>query len=206
MPIKRLSQSGLLTFEKYSSMLAGNAAYEPPSNTYELIETSILTSAQGTISFSNLNSTYGSTYQHLQLRVTARSNRAGTNEDHIYIRFNGDAGANYRHHYLTGTGSSLVAGDPTSTFPNGAFTFFGVTATNSTAGSFGGSIIDILDPFKTTKNTTVRFLQGSSGINRMALGSAVWLNTAAVSSLELVCVNSTFVIGSRFSLYGIRST
>lgn len=205
MPNKSLSRSSLLSFEKYSSLLVGNAAYEPPSDDYEWLETTVLGSSQATISFSNLNTNYGSTYQHLQLRITARSNRSGTNEDHMYIRFNGDSASNYRHHYLTGTGSTVASGDPTSSFPNGAFSFFGVTAATSAANSFGASVIDILDPFETTKNKTVRFFQGSLDINRIALGSAAWFNTAATTSLDIVCVNSTFVAGSRFSLYGLRS-
>jgi len=207
MPIKRLSQSSLLTFEKYSSMLAGNSAYIPVATGYEWLETQILPSAQSTVTFSNLNTNYGSTYQHLQIRAMIRSSRSDTDSIY-YIRFNGDStSGNYRAHFLRGTGSAVQSETQTTSYPNGIIVYGGLPAATATAGAFGADIIDILDPFKTTKNTTTRALVGqAAGINRIALESGLWINTAAVTSISLVDVFGSFVQNSRFSLYGMRSS
>lgn len=173
------------------------------AGSFDLLETQVLTGSAASVTFSSL-STYASTYKHLQIRMTARSDRAGTNESHFYLRFNADSGANYRHHYLTGTGSTVASGDPTSSFPNGVFSFFGVTAATSATNNFGASVLDILDPFETTKNKTVRILNGSTDLNRIALGSGAWFNTSATSSLAIHSVYGNFITGSRFSLYGIK--
>ncbi len=207
MPIKRLSQSSLLTFEKYSSMLVGNSAYIPVATGYEWLETQILPSAQSTVTFSNLNTNYGSTYQHLQIRAMIRSSRSDTDSIY-YIRFNGDStSGNYRAHFLRGTGSTVTSETVTASYPNGIIVFGGLPAATATAGAFGADIIDILDPFKTTKNTTTRALVGQSGsFSRVALESGLWINTAAVTSISLVDVFGNFVQNSRFSLYGMRSS
>jgi hypothetical protein len=206
MPIKRLSQSSLLTFEKYSSMLAGNDAYIPVSDDYEWLETQVLPSTQTTVTFSNLDTNYGSTYQHLQIRASIRSSRSATDSIY-YIRFNGisTSGA-YRAHFLRGTGSAISSESVTASYPNGIIVFGGLPATTNTSGLFGGGIIDILDPFETTKNTTTRALVGQSGsFSRVALESGFWINTAAVTSISLVDVFGGFIQDSRFSLYGLRS-
>jgi len=46
----------------------------------------------------------------------------------------------------------------------------------------------------------------AAGINRIALESGLWINTAAVTSISLVDVFGSFVQNSRFSLYGMRSS
>jgi hypothetical protein len=95
----------------------------------------------------------------------------------------------------------------TASYPNGIIVFCGLPAATATAGAFGADIIDILDPFKTTKNTTTRALVGQSGsFSRVALESGLWINTAAVTSISLVDVFGNFVQNSRFSLYGMRSS
>lgn len=197
MPIKRLSQSGLLTFEKYSSMLAGNSAYIPILPAYEQLESTVLTGSQSTITFSNLNSTYGSSYKHLQIRATGRSSRGGFNSDPLIIQFNSDTtSGNYKYHQLAGTNSN------TSSTTNPYFTFAGTSL-------FGVAVIDILDPFSTNKNTTVRNFSGhNDGSDRtIELSSMGWFNTAAVNTIDIKSfTGNSWLAGSRFSLYGIRSS
>jgi hypothetical protein len=181
-----------------SSVAAGNA--------YELLETTILTGNSSSVTFSNLNTNYGSTYQHLQIRATMRSTRGDTDSIY-YIRFNGDSGENYRAHFLRGTGSAVTTESVTASYPKGIIIYGGLPAATNTANLFGGDVIEILDPFKTTKNTAIRALVGQSGsFNRVALESGFWINTAAVTSISLVDVFGSFVQNSRFSLYGMRSS
>jgi hypothetical protein len=176
------------------------------TSAYDLLETITVNSAsQATITFSNLNSTYGSTYQHLQIRAMLRSTRSATDSIY-YLQFNGDTAQNYRAHFLRGTGSIVGSESTTSSYPNGIIVYGGLPASTATAGAFGANIIDILDPFKTTKNTTTRALVGqAAGINRIALESGVWFNTAALTSITLDDVFGDFAQNSRVSLYGLRS-
>jgi len=165
--------------------------------TYELIQTQILTSTQSSIVF-NVSS-FASTYKHLQLRNVLRSSIGGP-ADFTRIRFNDDA-TGYSRHGLQGTGSSVVSFGLTDQI--GTEDYPGSTAG---ANQFGATVIDILDCYSTTKNTTVRMLGGVAGtINFIQLTSGLWIDTSAVSTITLASGNGAgYVAGSRFSIYGIR--
>jgi hypothetical protein len=169
---------------------------------YELISTTILGSAQSSVVFDV--SSYTSTYKHLQIRVVTRTDR-GANEDILGIRFNGDTGSNYITHLLYGTGSTVASG---SSFSGGPHTYIysGFTAAgNNTANAFSGHVVDLLDPYSTSKNTTMRQFFGQPAGNLVGLFSGLWRNTAAVSSITLFpAIGSNFNSTSRFSLYGIK--
>ena len=185
-------------------VLAVAGAGAPVANAYELLETEILAGTAASVTFSNLNSTYGSTYQHLQLRIVGRSSgQSGTGYAASYIRINNDSTtANYKNHLLYGDGSST--GSSTWTITSDGFRYADISGSSSTADAFTPVIVDILDPFETTKNTTFRSFNGNTNAPIVMLSSAAWFDTAAVDEIRLVTV-SNFVAGSRFSLYGLRS-
>jgi hypothetical protein len=168
---------------------------------YELIETSILGSAQAEVVFSSL-ATYASTYKHLQLRITNRQTSTGTIVS-IGMRFNADTGSNYAFHRLYGRDSSVLS-DAFSTQTSGFIS--GFPAGSETANIFGGGVVDILDAFSTTKFKTTRNLAGvaSSSSREVHLMSNLWRSTSSISSITLYAQNTSLVAGSRFSLYGIR--
>ena len=184
----------------------GNIQFASAVNSsFVLLETVTLTSAQASVEFANLNTKYGSSYQHLQLRVVARSSRADTGDD-IILRFNNDSTAgNYRYHALYGTGS--VAGSENAQTATGA-RFMQATGANFTASAFNAGVCDILDPFETTKNKTIRTLSGVPGsYDRVWLASNLWANTSAVTSITLVSgFSGNFVTGSRFAIYGLKGS
>jgi hypothetical protein len=170
---------------------------------YELISSTILGSSTSSVSFSSLG-TYSSTYKHLQIRWTARSDRSGQDNDVLGITFNGDSGSNYAFHRLGGDGSSVFSEAGTSqTLPVFGYT---VAAGTTTSNSFGAGVIDILDPYSTTKNKTVRVLSGLvGGRSWVFLASGLWMNTASATSITLdQLYGPNFIAGSRFSLYGIK--
>lgn len=169
------------------------------SGAYELLETTILSADQATVSFSNLNSTYGSTYQHLQLRMVVRTTRALSN-DQLIITFNSDAGTNYTYHELYATNSAIVS------FAAGASQNeirIRSIETVQNARGFNGVVMDILDPFETSKYTTARWLAGAAGINNIAHSSGLWMNTAALTTITIDAIGD-LADDSRFSLYGLR--
>jgi hypothetical protein len=165
---------------------------------YELIETNILGSAQSSITFSSL-ATYASTYKHLQIRIAARATVANPTAG-IISRLNADSGSNYNGHFLLGNGSSVSSGTTGTT--TSALTGV-ISAASATANAFGAVIIDLLDPYSTTKNKTFRTLGGSASA-RIDLHSALWINTSSITSWQLLPDGGNFATGSRFSLYGIR--
>ena len=146
------------------------------------------------------------TYKHLQLRCLAKATTTVNATSNAFVRFNGDNGSNYTYHYLRGDGSSVssIAGtSQTSNLINDAT----VGSNASFANMFGVYIIDVLDYANTSKNKTIRILSGADlnnlGSVQMGLGSGLWIDTTAISSIQLTC-SSNFAQYSRFSLYGIK--
>jgi hypothetical protein len=165
---------------------------------FELIESALLTSSQSSITFSNLG-TYSSTYKHLQIRVAAREDQNGL--ENVWIRFNGDTGANYRGHQLVGNGSTVTSGAQSA---GDTFGFAGIVATSAnSSGIFGSFVMDILDPYGSGKNKTTRSFSGIVP-GYVLIRSALWMSTASTTSITLLPQSTNFVSGSRFSLYGIK--
>jgi hypothetical protein len=174
---------------------AGGAA-----GSFDLLESQVLGSATASVTFSSL-STYAATYQHLQIRATMRD--AGSNAS-FGFRFNADSGTNYARHELKGNGSSVSSSAGTS--EDGGFLGNGATS-STTANSFTGAVIDILDAFETTKFKTVRTLQGTTGSpTDIYLVSSLWRSTAAATSFQIYSrFGTNLAANCRFSLYGIKA-
>jgi hypothetical protein len=187
-----------MTLSALGIFSAAGAGGVVATGTYELIESTILGSSQSSITFSNLG-TYSSTYKHLQIRVTAREDESGL--ENVWIRFNGDTGANYRGHQLTSNGSSTTSGAQSA---GDTFGFAGIVATSAnSANIFGAFVMDILDPYGSGKNKTTRAFGGVSP-GWVLIRSALWMSTASTTSVTLLPQSTNFVAGSRFSIYGIR--
>jgi hypothetical protein len=185
------------------------AAAPAAAGSYDLLETEILTGTQASVTFSSLNSTYGADYQHLQIRYVARTDKTGDPDNYLHAQFNNVTSSSYASHQLQGNGSSVtssaLASQTYMRLANGS-----LIGAGASAGAFSASVIDILDPFETTKNTTARALTGISGgvtysyvIN---LSSGVFLSTAAITEIDLFPLSGNFVADSRFSLYGLKAS
>jgi hypothetical protein len=168
---------------------------------FELIETVNLTSTQTDLTFSNLG-TYNTTYKHLQIRGTVRSNR-GDDNSNLGLRFNADTGSNYTYHTLQTLSGSFDFARGT----NQTSITFGYTVAGNTTNSnhFGAYVIDLLDVYNTNKFKTTRAFSGQpSGRNFISLASGVWRSTSSVTSITLLDLNGSMVSGTRWSLYGIK--
>lgn len=180
------------------STQVGNTMIFPGS--YESIATTTVgAGGASSITFSSIPSTF----QHLQIRLFARSTTANT-QSVAYMQLNGDTAANYSYHELTGQGSTVGSAAGTSvTGPRIAI----YPAASSTASMFGVGVIDILDYKDTNKYTTYRSLNGNdqNGSGYVILFSGNWRNTAAVSSI-VIGDNSggNFVQYTHAALYGVK--
>jgi len=182
------------------------AGVRAAAGSYDLLESQVLTTSQASVTFSNLNN-YASTYQHLQIRYVAKSDRSsGDGNDAMIVTLNGDSGANYNSHILIGDGA---VNSGFESYQNAMeYTYIAGTGGNIT-GVFGSGVMDFLDAFETTKFKTRRTLFNNSlggSYKAVGLSSAMWRNTAAITSITFdQRYGSNFVQGSRFSLYGIKA-
>jgi hypothetical protein len=175
--------------------------------TFELIETTVLGTAASSVTFSGL-ATYAATYEHLQVRWVAKSTRAGNQTD-MFWQANGDTTqANYRAHLLIGNGSTVASQD----FGSASIYFGGIMnglPASAYTNEFAVGVTDILDPYSTNKNKTVRTFRGvsatvNSAAGDLGLASGVYLSTSSLTSFTFKDRLANFSIGSRFSLYGIK--
>ena len=197
MGVVKLSTAGIVNYEKYSNLRAGIPL---PSGTFELLETQVLDSSAASVTFSSL-STYAADYQHLQIRGVARITTTPATLGVGMIRLNGDTGSNYSRHFLFGSGSSVFSNASASV---SAMETFNASTSSNPAGEFAPFVVDILDPFETTKYPTLRTLMGAA--SRIGLQSGSWRNTAAINEILIYEIfGSSYAIGSRFSLYGIKA-
>ena len=168
-------------------------------NSYESIATTTVgAGGSSSISFTSIPSTY----QHLQVRVIARGTAAYTYSN-LFFQFNTDTGSNYAYHYLYGTGSAAGgAGGTTQTSILGTR----ITDGSATANVFGTSVFDVFDYSNTNKYKTLRHLGGvdNNGGGEIDLISGLWMNTAAVSSIQIVSGNGNLAQYSSFALYGLK--
>lgn len=181
------------------------AASSAAGGSYELLETVSLGSSQASIVFSNLASSYASTYQHLQLRATIRSARS-SNTAFSILRMNSDTAGNYSNHYLRGNGSTVTS----AADPNSSYIHFGDnSAANATSGIYSAVVCDILDPFETSKFKTTRTLSGvlEGGTNFVQLWSGNWRNTNQLTTLTITdFFGANLGAGTRVSLYGLKAS
>ena len=201
MAITKLSSgSSFKNLTKYDSFLAGNPKFVPTS--YESIATiNVGGGGAADVTFSSIPSTY----THLQIRGIAQETRATYGISDGNMQFNGDTASNYSRHNIQGTGSAVVAnGDANVSFVTLADGMWGT----STGGSFGVSIVDILDYANTNKTKVVRTLSGDdlNGSGYLALSSNLLNSTSAITSISFHPTDDIGTIPqySSFALSGIK--
>ena len=150
--------------------------------TYELIETTTLTSSASSVTFSSITQDYRDL-------VLVADNSQNTNIV-IEAQFNNDTGTNYYGVEMLGTGSSASSGTRTG----GEFDF-------RILGGF--HIVQIMDYSATDKDkTSLQRYNSDSTVGAQALR---WDNTAAITEIDLNAAGGSFAVGTTFSLYGIAS-
>lgn len=200
MSIRRAQKSSIaVAGKKGSSVVAG---YGPGIDEMDLIQrVTVGAGGSGAVTFSSIPQIY----QHLHVRITARSAEAGTSFTNLGVRVNGDSTANYTRHLLYGNGTSAIgAGSGGETSSN----YFYIAGNAATTSVFGVAIFDVLDYAVSTKVRVIRGFSGwdSNGSGFIALGSgALMSSTAAVTSLTFLPAGSTYQQYSVLSLYGVKA-
>jgi hypothetical protein len=194
MAISRVTLSSITQgFPKSRSFLDGNSAYLPPS--FESIATVTGTGSSATLTLSSIPSTY----KHLQLRFVGALSTSSTGR----ISFNSDTTyTNYRTHYLENYSSAVGAGTyQSATYPGVAL------GVNTGFVSPFSMVIDLLDYANTSKNKTLRSINGvdvNGPGGAITLTSGLWLSTSAINSITLTATSGFWSTASIIALYGIK--
>jgi hypothetical protein len=172
----------------------------PVTSSYESIATVTLGSANSTISFTSIPSTY----KHLQLRYIGGT----TDSSQVKMVFNSDTAANYSQHRVYGTGSGTGAtGWATGTYNYAALAT--VSGFSNVSNIFTAGVTDILDYTSASKNKTVRNLIGldvNGAGGSVEFSSNAWYNSgSAISSITFTTASgSNFTTNTQIALYGIK--
>ena len=199
MAIKSFTRSTIENNIFYRSMLAGNTAFSPSSE--DILAEEVLTSSQASVIFSSLGDYATAGYQHLQLRMVVRTDRANTG-DILGMTFNSDTtDANYAYHGLSGSGSSVSSwGEALRPY---AATY--INAGSEPANAFSGVVTDLLDPFDTSKYLTARSFFSGAYDRQVVLSSLLWENTNSLTTITIApIIGANWVSGSRFTLIGLK--
>jgi hypothetical protein len=192
MAVYKFSTNSLKTPLKYSSWLAGNPVFVPPTD-YQSIATTTAGTSTTTLSFTSIPSTFS----HLQIRISG-GNGSGQN---VRMQFNSDTGLNYMTHRLSANNGTSVSSGVTGP----SWDFINL-AGNAGLNQNSPSIVDILDYTSTSKNKTVRALTGwdNNGSGYIDYNSGLWFATpAAITRIDLT-QTSNWANGSTAALYGIK--
>jgi hypothetical protein len=168
---------------------------------YDSLATVTLSASTASITFAGIPAGY----KHLQIRGIARNTAAGTASDYILLKMNSDTGSNYAFHWLYGTGSAAGATASTSrtTLPIGT-----CWETSALANSFSTVVCDILDYQSTSKYKVTRSLGGGDtnggSYQEVNMMSGLWMNTGAITQLDISSSNGNLAQYSQFALYGIK--
>ena len=147
------------------------------------------------------------TYEHLQVRLSLHSERAGS--DQLYFRPNSDSASVYSFGFIEGVSTTETA--------NHAFTGYAfanlreMPYVDSDRAAYGTYIIDILDYRNTNKNTSITYIQGMNAVvgtdpNRVVFGEALWDSTAEITTLHFYTIGTGFSRGSSITVYGLNSS
>jgi hypothetical protein len=177
----------------YSS---ASSSITPDFKAFELITTSILSSAAASVVFSSIPQTY----KHLQIRMVTRGNNS-SGVFALYGSFNGNQ--TYAWHRIKTDGSSNTADGASS---QSVMVIGNQPNANDTSNAFSGTIVDIPEYTSSSKNKIVKYISWFVGSNYgfVHAGSAAQFDTTAINSITISQQGNQFIAGSRFSLYGIK--
>lgn len=168
------------------------------ANTYKLISSNILSSTTGSITFLSIPNTY----TDLIIKLSTRLNGTGAGTANI-ISFNGSSAS---------FSGRILFGDATSA-RSVASTVGGIGATDGTTESANTfNICEVYIPNYTLSANKTFGSNWASENNTTNTGAyvgitaALWSNTAAITSITITPEAGSFVSGSSFYLYGIKSS
>lgn len=169
-----------------------------------LIARQELSSAQATIDFQNIPSTY----KHLRVHYSLRSTRTPQASDIVTLKVNNDAASGSYESMLYYWYYSNTWGNTNASVSTLAWMTY-ATAAGALANSFGSGFIEIPEYAKTDRlkimQTRGGMLQSITIHPEIYDGMAVWRSTAAIDRLTFgLNIGPNFAAGCVVSLYGVN--
>jgi hypothetical protein len=172
-------------------------------NTYTLISSNVLSSPAASVTFSSIPQTY----TDLVLRMSIRTDFAGSTTSRADLVINGSTSSIYSRTQLRATAGSL------SSFrtANAAILFGTTFADAATATSnifssderyfpnYTGSANKVISTYAVAEDNT-------STDATISVQAALFSSTAAITSLQLTFDSANAIAGSSFYLYGIKNS
>ncbi len=159
--------------------------------TYEPIATQTLGSAVNQVTFSSIPATYTDLIIVAKAGSTALAN--------LYLWFNGSRGTSYSGTTLTGDGTSATSQRTVNT-GDILLNYYGYMSNDLNT----VYVVNIPNYANTSTQKMVLSRASNSG-NGLALASGWWRSTSAITSIDLAAGGSTLIVGSTFTLYGIKA-
>ncbi len=167
------------------------------ATTYTLIDKTILSSSQASVTFSSIPSTY----TDLKIMYTARSDNTNPSNT-IDLSFNGST-TGFTNRYLQASGTSPASGSNFARYSGG------MNSSIETANTFSNGEIYIPN-YAGSNNKSYSadaiYENNSSSGNGLNMVADLWSNTAAITSITINGYAGNFVQYSSFYLYGIKNS
>jgi hypothetical protein len=165
------------------------------ATTYELINKTILTGTQATVTFSSIPNTF----TDLLLKISSKSDLIhASGGSAIEVKLNG-----------TAYSSALRLESNGSTVASNTFQYINAQPDNFTANTFGNTDIYIPNYLSTTNKSISADSVGENNATLTAnsFNALLYTVTAAITSVSLNTISGfNFVSGSSFYLYGIKNS
>lgn len=189
---------------------ASNSVTPLPPGAFDSIVTVTGTGSSNVITFSNIPQTYA----HLQLRCFAKNTSTTQAAASYTLRINDVSASSYFTQairvYHNGTNFITDSfGAATQTNINIGYAVAGSANAPTSNNMHGISIIDFSNYSSSTVAKTLKSMGGvnlNSNDNGMWIGSGMFNNTSAITSISLTTTDGNFTSSSTFALYGIKGS
>lgn len=158
--------------------------------TYEPISTTTLGSANATVTFTSIPSTYTDL-----ILIISGSYTSGNPDGKL--TFNNDTGTNYSQTFMEGDGSATSSGR----YNNQAQIYIDAIGGGTGQMNYIYSIMNYANT--TTYKTAIgKYSNAAVGLDAIV---GMWRSTSAINRIDINASSSTFTSGSKFTLYGVKA-
>lgn len=162
------------------------------NQTYTQIASTTLTSTSNTVTFSSIPGTYTDLVMLTNLKASAGS------IDIIYAQYNSDSGSNYSSTRLVGSATTVNTDRQTNAST-------GWVVGLSSPDEFNAGVYQFANYANTTTYKSA-ISRDNLVANQTRIVAGLWRSTSAITSISIINGNAnTFVVGSVFTLYGIKA-
>ena len=161
------------------------------ASTYEPIATNTLGSAVSTVTFSSITGTYTDLVLVFQ---------GGSSTDaNIRMQVNGDTASNYSWTQLGGNGTSVAS------FRNSSDTSWLMNRYAYLQNNLNANFIFNFNNYSNTTTNKTVINRSNSAANGTDTTVGLWRSTAAITSITFSLSGGNYIVGSTFTLYGIKA-